>query len=172
MKILFPTLALFFAVTVSATQLYKVVHLDGSVTYTDTPQEGAVEVDVTKTNSVTVPSLNAGNQTQLPAKRVDKKYPAYQLSIVSPQNEATVRNNLGKVTVKAQLSPIGSGRFDLYLDGEIAQSSPAPSFQLQNVVRGEHDIQVKFVHHTGKILASSKKIVFFMHQASILINPN
>ncbi|GAA0859638.1 DUF4124 domain-containing protein [Aliiglaciecola litoralis] len=172
MKILIVIIALILSATISATQLYKIVHADGSVTYTDTPQEGAVEVDMTKTNSVTVPALNTGNKTQLPAKRLEQKFPDYQLSIVSPQNQATLRNNQGKLTVKAQLSPVGNGKFELFLDGQLVQSSPAPSFQLQNVDRGEHKIQVKFIHHTGKILASSKEIVFFMHQASILINRN
>jgi hypothetical protein len=172
MKILIITIALIFTLSVSAAQLYKIIHSDGSVTYTDTPQTGAVEVKMTGTNSAVIPRLKSANANQQPAKRLDKSFPAYNLELISPQHEATVRNNLGKVSVTARLSPIGNGKFELYLDGELVQTSTAPSFHLQNVERGEHSIQVKFIHHTGKILASSNQSVFFMHQASVLINPN
>lgn len=171
MKKLIAILTLSTVLTASAGDLYKIVHKDGSVTYTDTPQLGAVEIDMSKSNSATMPALNSG-AGQLPAKRVTKAHPNYELNIVSPIDQETIRNNIGKVTVSGQISPIGNGKFELYLDGALAQTSTAPSFQLQNVVRGEHVIQIKFIHHTGKILASSKPSVFFMHQASVLINSN
>ena len=171
MKKLIVILTLPIALLASAGELYKIVHKDGSVTYTDTPQAGAVEVDMSKSNSAVMPALNKGT-SQLPSKRVAKAFPDYSLSIVSPADQQTIRNNLGKVTVNGRITPIGNGKFELYLDGALAQTSTAPSFQLQNVVRGEHSIQIKFIHHTGKILASSESSVFFMHQASVLINPN
>ncbi|GAB5381454.1 MAG: hypothetical protein Alis3KO_34260 [Aliiglaciecola sp.] len=172
MKLIITTLTCVLALAVNASELYKIVHEDGTVTYTDKPTKGAVLVDLEKTNSATMPALVDSKTQQLPAKRVDKALPKYQLTILSPAKEETIRNNLGKVTVTGQLDPVGNGKFELYLDGQLVQTSPAPSFQLQDVVRGEHSIQIKFIHHTGKILASSEPRVFFVHQASVFINPN
>ncbi|MFA3792655.1 DUF4124 domain-containing protein [Aliiglaciecola sp. SL4] len=162
---------LLFTVAATGETLYKIVNSDGSITYTDTPQSGAQPLDLQNSNSTVMPSLtNGGARKQ--SKRTKIEFPEYQLKILSPADKATVRNNAGKISVSAQLEPVGNGKFEIYLDGELVQTSPAPSFQLQNVVRGEHSIQVKFIHHTGKILALSKPRVFYMHQASTLINPN
>ncbi|WJG08927.1 DUF4124 domain-containing protein [Aliiglaciecola sp. LCG003] len=170
MKILFVVSIALVAALANAGTLYKIVNSDGSVTYTDSPQAGAVEVNMEHSNSAVMPSLSANSNAA--QKRLAKAQPSYQLSISSPSDQETIRNNLGKVSVTAKISPIGNGKFQLYLDGTLAQTSPAPSFQLQDVDRGEHSIQVKFVSHKGKILASSQSIVFFLHQASILINSN
>ncbi|GAA6186020.1 MULTISPECIES: DUF4124 domain-containing protein [Alteromonadaceae] len=162
---------LLFAVTANGEKLYKVINADGSVTYTDTPQSGAVQLDLEDANSAVMPSLlNGVANKQVKKSRLE--FPDYQLEIISPAEEETIRHNSGKVLVSARLEPVGNGKFEIYLDSELVQTSPAPSFQLQNVVRGEHSIQVKFIHHTGKILALSKPRVFYMHQASTLINPN
>lgn len=171
MKLIICALTCVLAFAANARELYKVVQQDGTVIYTDKPQKGAVPVDLAKTNSATMPALT-GNQTQQLPTRKSEKLPQYKLSVVSPANQATIRNNVGKVTVTGQLDPIGNGKFELYLDGQLVQTSPAPSFQLTNVVRGEHSVQIKFIHHTGKILASSEPSVFYMHQASVFINPN
>lgn len=172
MKLIIATLTCVFALAANAAELYKIVHKDGTVTYTDKPKAGAVLVDLGKTNSVTMPSLNAGATQQLPAKSSNTALPKYGLSILSPAQQETIRNTQGKVTVTGQLEPIGNGKFELYLDGALVQTSPAPSFQLMDVVRGEHSVQIKYIHHTGKILASSDPHVFYMHQASVFINPN
>ncbi|GAB2685012.1 DUF4124 domain-containing protein [Aliiglaciecola sp. 3_MG-2023] len=162
---------LLFSVAAIGETLYKIVNSDGSITYTDTPQSGAEPLDLENTNSTVMPSLTNG-VSKKPIKRNRLEFPDYQLKIISPADKQTLRNNSGKVSVTAQLEPVGNGKFEIYLDGELVQTSPAPSFRLQNVVRGEHSIQVKFIHHTGKILALSKPRVFYMHQASTLINPN
>lgn len=172
MKKIVLAILLIFTVSASGSKLYKVVNADGSITYTDTPQNGAVQLDLERTNSVIMPALADANQGQQQSKNQKKAFPEYKLEVLTPSDKETIRNNLGKVTVAARLEPVGNGKFELYLDGVLAQTSPAPSFQLQNVVRGEHSFQVKFIHHTGKILALSKPSVFYMHQASVLINPN
>lgn len=165
------TLSVLLASGVGAATLYKIVNADGSVTYTDTPQPDAEPVDLSKVNSAVMPSLTDGS-TKPVKKTVQIKFPEYSLSFNTPAEQQTIRDNLGKVTVSATLTPTGNGIFQLFFDGTLVQSQPAPVFQLNDVERGEHKIQIKFKHHTGKILASTEPRVFYLRRASALINPN
>lgn len=164
---------LVFASCLSAMTLYKVVKKDGTVVYTDTPAEGAEKVNFKGLNSAVMPSMKAkqGNQKKQ-TKTLERKLPDYKMVMISPKEGETVRNNLGNLTVTAQLTPNGTGQFLLFLDDQLYQTKTTPSFSLTNLDRGEHSIQVKFKHNSGKILASTPKQKVFLHRASLLISPN
>ncbi len=159
-------------------QLYKVVNSDGTVTYTDTYQAGAEEVDLSSSNSAVMPSMSSSSNTTNQIKKQVKKFPKLELEFVSPQQEQTIRDNLGRMTVSARLvsdskqNSIPAGIFQLILNGKLVQSQPAPTFTLDNLDRGEHKIQIQLVLQTGKILASTETRVFFMRRASSLITPS
>ncbi len=154
----------------SATTLYKVVDKDGSVTFTDVPRPGATPVVIGKANVADTSSNVLRNNSQ--PKTVQIQYPDYVLSMNSPANGATIRNNFGRINVSATLSPQGAGQFQLFLDDSLVETSGTPVFQLENVDRGEHHLQIKFLHNSGKILASTQKRVVYLHRTSVLINAN
>lgn len=160
---------LLFCTSVSAATLYKVVSKDGKVTYTDKPQVGAEVVDLSAVNSAVMPSM-AQPKNDVRAKVVQKAPIKYQLTIVSPSHEQTIRNNLGELTIRGQLKPQANGIFDLYLNGKIIRSNPIPSFSLTGIDRGEHSIEIKFRNKSGKILASTPSQTVYLHKASALIN--
>lgn len=150
--------------------VYKVVHADGSVTYTDVPQPGAVAIDTNTANSVTMPRMS----TPPPPVPVAKARPqsSYDLLIIQPQPEASIRSNNGNVTIRANLSPSAAGNYRLLLDEKLAGHSQNGDFALQNVDRGEHKLQIQFIDNSGKIIASSPTQRFYLHRASLLINRN
>lgn len=173
MKFYLVTLLTCFCVNVFAATLYKVVNKDGTVTYTDQPVEGAVPVDLGKVNSATMPALAKPKKTlQINSKAKDKKNIEYQLSFSSPVDGQTIRDNLGRVNVSAALSPSGPGIYELFVDGVSVGTSPNPNFTLEGINRGEHSLQMRFKHNSGKILASTSSIVFYLHKASALIKAN
>lgn len=153
-----------------AATLYKVVAEDGSVTYTDKPLPGATPVKLARPNiaqmSVQTNPAAANNTSSV------VQYPDYQLTMNTPADGETIRNNLGQINVSASLSPQGAGTFQLFMDGALVETSGLPNFQLQNVDRGEHRLQIKFLHNSGKILALTKEHVVYLHKASALINAN
>lgn len=165
-------LSVMLSFAAAASTLYKVVNEDGSITYTDIPAPGAEPVDLSKVNSAVMPSLTTNKQTNPQVKPTQKPTIEYQLSLISPTQEQTVRDNLGNLTVRAKLSPQSAGMFQLVLDGEVVQTQPQPVFELTNLNRGEHTIQVHFLQNRGKILASTPSTVFYLRRASALINPN
>ena len=168
-------LSLLAATVTNSAPLYKIVNKDGSVTYTDVYQPNAQEVDLTATNSAVMPSMPASSNQK---KKVVKQYPVLKLAFNSPENEQTIRSNSGNLTVSATLSAASnsiampSGEFQLMIDGKLVQSKSVPSFSVKNLDRGEHNVQIKLIHQTGKILASTEIRVFYLKQASRLINPN
>lgn len=150
---------------VNASQLYKVVRADGTVVYTDVPRPGAVPVTLGNSNSATIPALAAPAQPK--AKRNVKALPDYQLRLLQPQTQQTLRNNAGNIKVQGQLTPQAAGEFLLFLDGQLVERQVKPDFMLENIVRGEHLIQLKFQQKSGKILASSPVTQVFLHRSRV-----
>ena len=166
-----------FCISVSAQVVYKTVKADGSVVYSDVRSDGAVPVNLSSMNTVVMPALNnAASQTTTRKNSVNKAKlepeVQYSVSIRSPAAEQTLRDNSGNVSIRVEVSPKKPGEFQLVLDNQIVKTQPNSQFQLENVNRGAHSIQVHFLDNSGKILASSKPQTFYLHKASVLINAN
>jgi TolA-binding protein len=166
---------LLLCISVSAQVVYKTVKADGSVVYSDVPSDGAVPVNLSSMNTVVVPPLNnAASQTTTRINPVKKRSPEvqYLVFIRSPAAEQTLRDNSGAVTINAEVVPKKSGKFQLIIDNQIVKTQSNSQFQLENVNRGAHTIQIDFLDNSGKILASSKQQTFYLQKASALINAN
>ena len=69
-------------------------------------------------------------------------------------------------------SNLNSNLNKLVFDNEVVKTQSKNQFQLENVNRGAHTIQVNFLDNSGKTLALSKQQTFYLHKASALINAN
>jgi len=154
----------------SAQQVYKVTQDDGTVVYTDKPAQQSEALELRANTGNTSDAL----ATPSPQKKQGKKAPStdYQLAIVYPEPEATIRDNNGVVTIRSSLSPQNaSGRFELWFDGKVTAVNTTGTFALTGVNRGAHNYQVRLIDNTGKTLASTPSQTLYLHQASVLINP-
>jgi TolA-binding protein len=175
MKLALVLCLLLLCMSVTAQVVYKTVKADGSVVYSDVPSEDAVPVNLSSMNTVVVPALNnAASQTASRLNPVKKRSPEvqYLVFIRSPAAEQTLRDNSGVVTITAEVVPKKSGKFQLVIDNQIVKTQSKSKFQLENVNRGAHTIQIHFLDNSGKILASSKQQTFYLQKASALINAN
>jgi TolA-binding protein len=166
---------LILCISVSAQVVYKTVKADGSVVYSDILSDGAVPVNLSSMNTVVVPALNnAASQTTNQINSVKKRSPEVQYSVFirSPTAEQTLRDNSGAVSINAEVLPKKSGKFQLIIDNQIVKTQSNSKFQLENINRGAHTIQIKFLDNSGKILASSMPQAFYLQKASALINVN
>ncbi|MCE9680101.1 DUF4124 domain-containing protein [Shewanella sp. AS1] len=149
--------------------VYKWVDKDGKVHYSDTPVENSQQVEFK-------PSTE--NQVKLPppvvippsAKAPQPAEPPYTLSITSPTEEETIRDNNGNITIIGKVHPkLASGHvLVLSMDGKVigaAQSSAI--FNLENIDRGEHVFQIHALEQNGKQLASTPPRTVFLHRASM-----
>lgn len=180
LKTLLTSILLVFIFEASAaTKIYKVVRADGSIIYTDKPGNGATEFELKSgSNIIDTPSKPATTQPgnnlspNNSANRTPSKQTNYQINIASPANEATIRSNEGRVNITANLTPMGAGTFQLYLNGELVQHSNSPQFLLEGLERGEYNAQIRFLDQTGKLLALSSISKFYLQKVSALLRPN
>ena len=156
------------AAATSPMTIYKVVGKDGSVTYTDKPQQNAepLAFDVKTQNVVT-----AAKVTPPPPAKPAAPKPNYRVVIKSPAPEATIRNNLGEFTISAaQPGAPKAPIYRLIFDDAPLASNSSGVFKLSGIHRGAHTYKVELTNNTGKTLASSPVQTLYLHQASALIN--
>ena len=152
----------------STTTIYKVVGKDGSVTFTDKPQQNAEPLAFDdKTQNV----VTAAKVPPPPPLKPDAPKPSYRVVIKSPAPEATIRNNLGELTISAaQTGAPKAPIYRLIFDNAPFASNSSGVFKLSGVHRGAHTYKVELTNNTGKTLASSPEQTLYLHQASALIN--
>lgn len=160
--------------------VYKWVGPDGKVTYSDKPQPGAIEVEMPKfpavapvtapvTTSTTAP---AASGPQADAKKSVPPFKGYsKLSIVKPESDATVRENTGNVQVELasepEWNPQWGHKVSLTLDGKpLPETHAATKFDLHNVDRGSHTLQITVLDEKGVMLITSQSVTFHMKRQS------
>ena len=160
-----------FSMLAQAT-VYKWVDKDGKVHYSDEPRANAevVELNEKTLNQIALPPVKIGSDNN---NQVIEDI-QYQINIISPEEEATVRDNNGDFEVVATVSPEIKSQFlmQLKLNGQIiAPPQVGGRFKLTNIDRGEHTIIVDAMTQNGKVLASSTPRKIFLHQAAMTPHP-
>nr|WP_242698614.1 DUF4124 domain-containing protein [Alteromonas sp. 5E99-2] len=158
--------------SVTAQTVYKIVQDDGTVIYSDQAGPNAEAVDLSSVKGSTVPSLATPK-----AKKTKTISPTdqtnYQLRILTPAPEITLRNNNGQVTISAELEPaLDSVEYHLHLDNNKVISQRLSTFLVDDIYRGEHSFFISASDNTGKTLASSQPQTFYMQKVSVITNPS
>ena len=158
-----------FVPSVQSQTIYKVVKEDGTVLYTDVPQDGAetLEFEANTKNVADSPDIKATQKTQSRDTQPD-----YKVSITSPEPEATIRNNNGQFSITAATTPAFRGRYRLTFDGQPTRINSSGKFNLTGIDRGAHTYHIDIIDNKGKTLASSPQQTLYLHQASVFINNN
>ena len=143
---------------------------DGVVHYSDQPQPGAERVDLPKSNTFSRPSVTQpGADTADDAGEQQEEPTGYEsLSISSPAAEETLWNIGGVLNVTLALSPAlqPGHQVRVYFDGE-PQEVSGTSFQIQEVWRGVHNLQVEVLDETGQLLIRSQPNRFYVQQNTV-----
>lgn len=161
-RVIFPLLLL---TTVCHAEIYKWVDPDGVTHFSDREHDGADRVNLQplQTYGVAKEDQNSFNpkKTKEPQQAVN-----YQLSISSPANEATIRNNQGEIQVSLRLTPElePEQKIRLLLDGKPVAEAKALNLQILNVDRGAHKLQAELVEQSGKVLASTEIVTVYVHR--------
>ena len=157
------------AATVATAQpVYKVVDEQGNVTFTDTPpSDVAAEVQTLNATNTTPPMPVDDAATADDIAMQDTEAPvAYSTRITSPVDQSTIPMGPGDFVVEAEVQPrlrIGE-HLVLKLDGvSVGELQRAARWQLTNVFRGEHRLQVfRLGADDTRQDASPEQVVFVM----------
>ena len=167
-------LCLLAATGVAAQEAYRWVDADGVVHYSDTPVDGAerillpapnVATTRQRTNQVSAPTTDAQEEDE---EAADEPFRYDSIEIVSPAAEETLWNIEGVLSVSVALEPsLQRGhQVRAYFDGE-RQEVSGTSFQLQEVWRGVHNLQVEVVDQTGELMIRSQPNRFYVQQNTV-----
>ncbi len=165
-------LVFFLSLPAFGRDVYKLTNADGEVIYSDTYIEGAERMRVSdpKTSSTRAPA--GADETQDTGTNAPAQGEGYEsLEIVQPENEATIRNNEGTVTVGIAVSPgLAKGhKVRILVDGNQLDGDLASTqFSLNNLNRGTHTLETRIVDEAGAVLISSSPVTFHLRKASVL----
>lgn len=151
--------------------IYKYVNPEGKVEYSDQPRKGAEEIKTIPLQTYSPPPFLKKMETT--DKTKPKAMVSHRLSILAPQDDATVRENTGKVEVALQVEPPLEADSDymlqLLLDGQsVGKAKTNLKYTLANVDRGTHTLQAKLLDRAGTPVAHSEIITFHLRRMSIL----
>ncbi len=171
-RLIFIVLSLLAATAVMA-EAYRWVDDDGIVHYSDRPQEGAEKFELP---TFATPSARPRNTIARPAQRgaleqlrqEQEQFRYEVLRISAPGAEETLWNIDGALNVSLAVTPAlqPGHRVRVYFDGEARLVSGA-TFQLQEVWRGVHNLQVEILDATGKLMIRSQPNRFYVQQNTV-----
>ncbi len=138
----------------------------GVLVFSDSPRPGAEEV---KTKPGNVIQSSTSVDTKVLDIKPQQTTEKYEISINTPKNNATIRDNTGSIYIAGGIKPrfkVGL-EVQLILDDKPYQKPQKHSmFSLRDIDRGEHKIKMLLLNEEGKVIASSIPVTFYMHRAS------
>ncbi len=158
----------------TAQEAYRWVDADGVVHYSDTPVEGAERILLPAPNVATTRQSNRRTARRTDTDTSDEEAPEtgpfrYEsIEIVSPGAEETLWNIEGVLNVSVALTPgLQPGhQVRAYFNGQRRNVS-GTSFQVDEVWRGVHNIQVEVVDQGGELMIRSQPSRFYVQQNTV-----
>ena len=163
-------------------ELFKWKDAEGNIIYSDQPPSG-VEKEKHQIEKESLPPIISTPALQQPtpsssrSSEVQEEPDRYtNLAIVSPENDTSVRQNAGNVSINVAIEPyLFNERGDLlviYMDGQEISRGRESSIQLIEVDRGTHVIGAEIVDVSGKSIKKASPVTFTLHRHSVLFNTN
>jgi hypothetical protein len=158
-----------FGISASAQEAYRWVDKDGVVHYSDRPHEGAEQIQLPTPNVAQTRRVPSQQRRQPVDEPADETLAGYDtIDIVSPASEETLWNIEGILNVSVSLTPpIRPGHQVRAYHNGVGQMVTGTSFQIQEVWRGEHTIQVEVLDATGTLLIRSRPRRFYVQQNTV-----
>lgn len=152
-------------------QAYRWVDEDGLIHYSDRPHPGAERIQLPSSGraSVTRRAPVPTTRRAAPEPAAEQKAFSYELLEVSaPAPEETLWNIEGVLNVTINLQPAlqPGHQVRVHFDGTPRMVS-GTSFQIEEVYRGVHNVQVEILDETGKLMIRSLPNRFYVQAMAI-----
>ncbi len=171
MKPFLVAVALLLALPAQA-EVYRIVNPDGSITFTDQPQQGAEAVKLPPVSTYPAPRVSAPVQASSgqDGESADASYSSFV--VAAPAPETTIRDNQGNVSMQIRVEPalqVERGhRIQFMVDG-VDQGEPSASagVTFQNMDRGSHSLSARLIDAEGTTLMTAPAVTVFVRRASV-----
>ena len=157
---------------VAQAEIYRSTTADGEVVFSDQPGPGAEQMQLPELSTYKSPPVS----TRAPTGSAEQKQPPkslYQnMVFTAPEDDATVRNNLGALTASVSLQPVLKTRLghriQFYLD-DAPHGKPVAgtTVSFTDLNRGSHLLSASVVDAQGDTVISTDTVVFHMHRESV-----
>ena len=153
-------------------EAYRWVDETGIVHYSDRPEEGAEVIQLSEYSRNTgarlyreAPRRNSADEEADP----NQQFSYASLAVATPGAEETLWNIEGILNVSLALSPgLQSGhQVRVYFDGS-PRMVAGTSFEIEEVYRGVHNIQVEVIDQTGRLMIRSQPNRFYVQQNTLI----
>jgi Domain of unknown function (DUF4124) len=153
---------------VNAETVYKTVDADGNTVFSDVPSAGAEEIKIKEAQAINIPKARSFKLSPPEEKPKNSNYT--KLTIIGPENDATIHGGEGNVNITVTLEPDLDEKdvIVLFMDGKEMLSGRAPQFLLENVDRGTHTITVVVKNEDDKVLKRTAKVTFHVRRITQL----
>ena len=154
-----------------ANAVYRTTDAQGNVVFTDTPPANATPADrieIRPTNTAPPPEI-LSRPAPAATPEEESAIGTYTVKITEPANETSFPMGPGNFSVRVEVNPELSKmeRLQLFFDGTPRdEPQRAPTWDLTNVFRGQHDITVGVIDGAGKTIARSEPVRVFVHRPS------
>ena len=148
--------------------VYMEKDAEGNVIFTDRPSdEKAKPVEISPPSVYQAPPAPPSPRKPQPEKTATTRYES--VVITSPADDEAVRANDGRLTVSVSISPKLQPKhmLELHMDGSKVAETQGYRFELAEVDRGTHTLQVHVVDAKGRTLISSKPSSFHLLRYTI-----
>ena len=148
--------------------IYKWIDSNGDVHFSDRPHSGAEALALPKAQTYSAPTSTPKPDKEIPSELMEPVANYDKVEIVQPDDQVTIRNPQGYVSILASVNPnLKKGdKLQLMFDGApIGSPQSASVFSLRDINRGSHTLAVAVVQPNGKILKMSDTITIFMMQS-------
>ena len=136
--------------------------------FSDSPQPN-VKTDTVDINST--PNIVSSVDTAiLENKPPSAEETQLKVQIIKPSNEQTIRDNSGSVYISGVVKPSFKRGLSVVLkmdDKKVKGPQTSAVFILRNVDRGAHKVQLEVWNSSGKVIAVSDPVTFFLHRGSV-----
>ena len=158
---------------VSLGAVYQYVDENGNVVFSDVPREGSFERKLSDPAVIKFKQKTEAKKNESVPQVVEPEEPLdySKLEIISPKEDAALRENSGNVSVSLSIEPKLQTNFGHYLkisiDGRVLPDKyQTDHLVLNNLDRGSHNIIAKLYNESGRLLKQSSSIKFHLHRFS------
>jgi len=154
--------------TAALAKMYKWVDADGNISYSDQPPfKGAEQLEPPAIS--TTPAVNVPKKAAKAEDDEDEKTTKYSFfKIMSPENDATIRDNNGNFSLSMSSRPAidtAAGHYiSILIDGKVAVKKSSTTASLSNIDRGTHKISAQIKSRDNKVIRSTPIVTVHLYR--------
>lgn len=147
------------------TVIYKQTDAYGNASFSDQPSPGAKEITLPKIPIAPPTEDVIQSSSPIPLGVQDKGIAYKKITIVQPEEQLTVRNPQGYVSVVIELKPLlrKGDKIQIIFDGvPLGEPEANVVFALNGINRGAHIFLAEVIDSKGKVMITSEARTFYM----------